>query len=455
MLPYNVYPGAHEIYYSRFVSGSWSLPALVTSIPGWSTEIDTDSTGGIHLVLHDEIGAGDRDIYYTKFDGNAWTPAAIVPPSTVSAIRPRIVINGSGHPEILFVGNSYSLFHRTWDGVGWSEARKIHSDRRFTSFSKWNDILVSRLDEIIYAFVNTSFSSNSYPINVLNSSIDESLFPDRPAVTADLVNDEQTLSATFTSPIPEDIYRYKFSVGTAPGNDDPYAWTNWSTATAYNYLLNELRPLLDRQAYCVSALALGNNGYKSAVNASDPVYTAGPPTISIDAPADGSVFTAVEQIIFIGTANDIEDGDIGGSIAWSSDLDGQLGVGSSVTAGLLTEGMHVVTATVSDSGNLSATASISVRVNNSPPVANDDAAATRRKVAVVIDVLANDSDADGDSLFVSSVTQPQNGTVSNNGVNISYKPVPKFTGSETFTYTVDDGNGGFASATVTVTVTKK
>ena len=58
-------------------------------------------------------------------------------------------------------------------------------------------------------------------------------------------------------------------------------------------------------------------------------------------------------------------------------------------------------------------------------------------------MLANDSDSDGDTLNVVSVTQGANGTVSiNPDKTVRYAPALNFFGSESFTYTVDDGHGG-------------
>jgi predicted phosphodiesterase len=91
-------------------------------------------------------------------------------------------------------------------------------------------------------------------------------------------------------------------------------------------------------------------------------------------------------------------------------------------------------------------------LENTPPVAVDDSATTNEDTAVVIDVLANDSDADGDTLSVGSVTQPTNGSVVNNGANVTYTPNAGFDGIDTFTYTASDGYGGTAEATVTITV---
>jgi outer membrane protein OmpA-like peptidoglycan-associated protein len=69
-----------------------------------------------------------------------------------------------------------------------------------------------------------------------------------------------------------------------------------------------------------------------------------------------------------------------------------------------------------------------------------------------LDVLANDTDADGDTLTISSVSQPGNGQVSIGTGQVVYTPAAGFTGTDSFTYTVEDGFGGQTSATVTVTV---
>lgn len=104
-----------------------------------------------------------------------------------------------------------------------------------------------------------------------------------------------------------------------------------------------------------------------------------------------------------------------------------------------------------------ATVSLTVNPSGEAPIAQADAATTTRNTTVNIPVLANDSDPDGDTLTITTVTQGANGTVTiiNGGTSVSYRPRSGFTGSDSFTYTVSDGNGGTATATVTVTVNKK
>ena len=91
---------------------------------------------------------------------------------------------------------------------------------------------------------------------------------------------------------------------------------------------------------------------------------------------------------------------------------------------------------------------------NNPPMASDDMGTTVEGQSVMIDVLANDEDADGEQLTITAVTQGDDGTIviAANGVTVTYTPNAGFTGSDDFTYTVSDGTD-VATATVTVTVT--
>ncbi|MGD8902863.1 MAG: S8 family serine peptidase [Anaerolineae bacterium] len=104
----------------------------------------------------------------------------------------------------------------------------------------------------------------------------------------------------------------------------------------------------------------------------DPVLVAGSgggggntaPSVNIDSPADGASFTSGTSIGFSGIATDAQDGDLTGNLAWTSNLDGPVGIGGSFSA-TLSEGTHTITASVTDSGGLSGEASITVVVEAS------------------------------------------------------------------------------------------
>lgn len=117
-------------------------------------------------------------------------------------------------------------------------------------------------------------------------------------------------------------------------------------------------------------------------------------------------------------------------------------------------GSYPVTLTVSD-GDLDAEQPFTIMVGdvNQPPVAADDEAATDEDVAVTIEVLANDSDADGQPLTVTSVAAPAHGAADVDAEGaITYTPEADYFGSDVFTYTVGDANGGEATATVSVAI---
>jgi VCBS repeat-containing protein len=113
--------------------------------------------------------------------------------------------------------------------------------------------------------------------------------------------------------------------------------------------------------------------------------------------------------------------------------------------------------TITD-GVATSTATVTINitgVNDDPTAQNDTATVGEDSGANAIDVLANDDDIDAsDNLTVVSVTQPANGTVviTGGGTGLTYEPDANFYGTNTFTSTISDGNGGTDTATVNVTV---
>jgi uncharacterized delta-60 repeat protein len=95
---------------------------------------------------------------------------------------------------------------------------------------------------------------------------------------------------------------------------------------------------------------------------------------------------------------------------------------------------------------------IAVRPVADAPVAADDDLTANPAVPLAIDVLANDTDADGDVLSVLSFTQPAGGTVVRDGTGLRYTAKAGTFGADSFTYTVSDGNGGTDTAVVSLNV---
>ena len=109
--------------------------------------------------------------------------------------------------------------------------------------------------------------------------------------------------------------------------------------------------------------------------------------------------------------------------------------------------------TVSD-GEFTATATVDVTVEavNDLPVAVADMLELDENTSMTVDVLANDTDVDGDTLSVKSVGLAGNGDVTLVGGVVTYTPTPGYSGPDRFDYVVQDGEGGEATATVDVLV---
>jgi Tfp pilus tip-associated adhesin PilY1 len=145
--------------------------------------------------------------------------------------------------------------------------------------------------------------------------------------------------------------------------------------------------------------------------------------------------------------------DIGGQLRYTPDADffGADTFSYTVEDGVNTNGQEA-----------SATVTVTVNQVDDPPSVANDSATTAEDTPVDVDVFSNDTEVDstgdpvspGDLAF-KSFTQPANGTVTDAGGRLRYTPDADFTGTDTFTYTAEDGvntNGEDATATVTVAV---
>jgi len=110
--------------------------------------------------------------------------------------------------------------------------------------------------------------------------------------------------------------------------------------------------------------------------------------------------------------------------------------------------------TITDGKGGEATAWVTVSIKTRPPVAVNDRGKTWKNTSVVIDVLANDYDPDGDPITIVEIIQDEHpmGTVVDNGDGtLTYTPMRGWWGGDKFQYTISDGEQT-ATATVTLKV---
>ena len=176
-----------------------------------------------------------------------------------------------------------------------------------------------------------------------------------------------------------------------------------------------------------------------ATNEDQAVTIAAAALIANDSDVDGDVLSLVS----------VQDA-VNGSVA----LDGEGDVVFTPAAGYT--GPASFTYTVEDGQGGSAVATVNLTVNAMPVGADDTGFATDEDQAVTISaaaLLANDSDVDGDVLSLVSVQDAVNGSVALDEFgDVVFTPAADYSGPASFTYTVEDGQGGSATATVNLTV---
>ncbi|SIR33036.1 Fibronectin type III domain-containing protein [Shewanella morhuae] len=129
----------------------------------------------------------------------------------------------------------------------------------------------------------------------------------------------------------------------------------------------------------------------------------------------------------------------------------------------LTEGHWCVQLTLEDGGpndddgvanrTIVDPSGVSVILNgNHLPVANPDTASLPWNQSLDVDVLANDTDSDGDTLTVTQVTSEFGTVVILANQQLSYTPATDFIGTDVLVYSITDGKGGTASSELTVVV---
>lgn len=92
-------------------------------------------------------------------------------------------------------------------------------------------------------------------------------------------------------------------------------------------------------------------------------------------------------------------------------------------------------------------------LDNAAPVANDDSFTVSANGSIVIDVLANDFDPDGDPIAIDGVVYPDHGSLyKNEDGTLTYVPDPNYTGTDYLWYWVEDDNGNFSKAHVHMTI---
>jgi TonB family protein len=178
------------------------------------------------------------------------------------------------------------------------------------------------------------------------------------------------------------------------------------------------------------------------------------PTATIVGPGDGSSFPAGTPVTFVGTGTDPEDGELrDASLVWTSDLDGELGTGESVTTSGLSIGVHTITLSVADSNGGTDEHPITLPITNNRPTAAITAppAGASFPVGTPVTFAGTGTDPEDGSLSEGSMvwTSDLDGEL---GTGESLTTADLSIGVHTITLTVEDSHGSTNIYPITVPI---
>lgn len=181
-----------------------------------------------------------------------------------------------------------------------------------------------------------------------------------------------------------------------------------------------------------------------------------PPTVRIDMPADNASLVLGQATTLSGTATDVEDGPLSGAaLAWTSSRDGALGAGTTLQV-TLSQGVHVLTLTATDSmgatGQASITVSVNMAGNQSPTVTITSPAAGQTVFqGTAVTLAATASDPEDGALTGAALAWNS----SRDGALGTGSPLTTSTltaGAHVLMVVATDSGGNTGSATVSLTV---
>src|SRR5207249_1704432 len=173
--------------------------------------------------------------------------------------------------------------------------------------------------------------------------------------------------------------------------------------------------------------------------------------VTISSPTAGATFDPGAPVTLSATASDLEDGSLTAAIAWTSNRDGVLGTGGTITTNALSTGTHVLTASATDHGSKTGHASVIITINTTPAVtitAPANNATYELGAAVTLSGTATDVEH-GALPPTIAWTSSRDGAL---GTGRTITASTLSTGTHTITATVTDSGGKTAHTMITITV---
>jgi len=416
----------HDATHLYFAYNEYDGPELV-----WGNQIylDTDTDGATGFKGFSEqftLGADyvieGRDVFkYNSASQNtwAWTYVGSVDAATnginVEMKLPRAMLGDPQHVLLFFLGASTATGGDATDYFpdGVSDTGAVMKDRRF-SYTLDPNVVPGNTNPLAFSQTITITKNTAYPLELTGFDADGDALTYSivtPPAQGTVTGVAQSLMYTPNANASADIIEYKVSDGV----------TDSVTQTIEFIMVDP--PTIN------SPPAANNMAVQVQATTTLPITLSG-------SDIDGDFLTyQVVSPPSIGTLN-------GTAPVMSYNATAEIGADS-------------FTYTVDDGNAVSAPATVFIDVKpfvpqNTIPIATSINLSTAYETAT--SVLLTGTDADGDSLSFSVVAAPQLGSLSGTAPNLTYLPFNSATGTDTFTYKVNDGQDDSAVATVTVEV---
>jgi hypothetical protein len=161
------------------------------------------------------------------------------------------------------------------------------------------------------------------------------------------------------------------------------------------------------------------------------------------------------SVTFTGASSDAQDGDLSAGLVWTSNLQGAIGSGASFSRSDLVVGTHTVTASSTDSGSLTGSASVQITVNSSNTAPNvtisSPASGSSFLQGTSVTFSGSSSDAQDGDLSAGLVwTSSLQGTI---GSGASFSRSDLVVGTHTITASSTDSGSATGTRTVQISIT--
>ncbi len=330
----------------------------IDPIISWSSDLDGVLGAGSSVDARLSVGSHTVTAAAMDTEGGTGTDTLTI---VVANVPPTVTIDTPTSGSVFGDGETVT-FQATASDPG---------DGPLSSSISWS----SDLDGALGSGASMTRPDLSVGNHIITASvIDSNAAPGSDSITL-TVQANTAPVVSITSPADGSTFTAGFSV-TFTGTSDDVEDGNLTNMLFWN---SSLDGAIGGGGTAVSSLSAGSHTITASVTdsggvaASDditvniiaPPNTA--PVVSIDTPADGSSFSSGSNVNLSGAASDAEDGNISAGLSWSSDLDGSIGMGAAFSISTLSVGTHTITASVTDSGGLGGSDTLSVTITGGTP----------------------------------------------------------------------------------------